>query len=65
MPLNHEPLASIKQDVAVVRGDWSVQTLSTRGEAARRVALLKKLPKTTQWDISHMGRLDTIGGQWW
>jgi phospholipid/cholesterol/gamma-HCH transport system permease protein len=62
-PLNHEPLVSIKQGVAVVRGDWSVQTLSIRGEAARRVALLKKLPKATEWNISDMGRLDTIGGQ--
>lgn len=60
---NHEPLVSIKQGVAIVSGDWSVQALSIRGETARRVALLKKLPHTTQWDISRMGRLDTIGGQ--
>lgn len=60
---NHEPLVSIKQGVAIVYGDWSVQALSIRGETARRVALLKKLPQATQWDISHMGRLDTIGGQ--
>ena len=60
---NHEPLVSIKQEVAFVYGDWSVQALSMRGETARRVALLKKLPQATQWDISHMGRLDSIGGQ--
>lgn len=60
---NHEPLVSIKQGVAIVYGDWSVQALSIRGETARRVALLKKLPQATQWDISHMGRLDSIGGQ--
>lgn len=60
---NHEPLVSIKQGVAIVYGDWSVQALSIRGETARRVALLKKLPQATQWDISQMGRLDSIGGQ--
>ncbi len=60
---NHEPLVSIKQGVAFVQGDWSVQALSIKGEVARRVDVLKKLPHVTQWDISHMGRLDTIGGQ--
>jgi phospholipid/cholesterol/gamma-HCH transport system permease protein len=58
-----EPLISIEQGIAFVRGDWSVRTLSKQGEVKRRLSLLKEVPKATGWNISEMGLLDSIGGQ--
>lgn len=52
-----------EQGVGFIKGDWSVQSLSARGQVTKRYAQLKALPRVSQWDITQMGHLDSVGAQ--
>jgi len=44
-----------------ITGDWSVQTLAGSDAISQRQAALRRAGADTQWDLSHIGRLDTLG----
>lgn len=64
-------LAQPKQDAPLseqgtawhVSGGWNVQTLSIKGEVARRTRLLHAVPEDAHWTIDPNTRLDSVGAQ--
>lgn len=44
-----------------IAGDWSVQTLASQGAIAERERAMAQACPTMRWDLSHIGRLDTLG----
>lgn len=46
-----------------VSGGWNVQTLSVRGEVARRERQLRAVPDGAHWTLDPNTRLDSVGAQ--
>ena len=55
-----EPIRFIGEGCRIA-GDWSVQALASQGAIAQRQAALAQAKAQTRWDLSQIGRLDTLG----
>ena len=55
-----EPIRFVGEGCRIA-GDWSVQALASQGAIADRQAALARASGHTRWDLSHIGRLDTLG----